>query len=271
MHPVPGGHAHDHGQFQGRRGSAGLADSVTLAGKRCFVTGASSGIGRAVALALAGAGGQVWAVGRSPEQLESLRIEANDGSGAIFPLVADLEVDRGLEAASREILSSGEYLDVLVHSAGAIARGPVWSAGDDDLDRQYRLNLRAPFVLTRTLLPALKQARGQVVFVNSSAGLATSAPDAALYAATKHGLRAFADSLRQEVNAHGVRVLTIYPGRTATPMQESVHAHEGRPYRPEALMRPNDVATMVLAALAIGPTAEVTDISIRPMSKLPDA
>jgi short-subunit dehydrogenase len=249
----------------------GLADPVTLTGKCCVVTGASSGIGRAVALALAAAGGQVWAIGRSPARLEALRADVKVDSGSILPLVADLAADDGLETVGREILFADQRVDVLVHSAGAIARGQVRSSDDDDLDRQYRVNLRAPFVLTRMLLPALERARGQVVFVNSSAGLATSAPDAALYAATKHGLRAFADSLRQEVNADGVRVLTIYPGRTATPMQESVHEHEGRLYEPEALMRPEDVVTMLLAALTIGPSAEVTDISIRPISKLPKA
>jgi short-subunit dehydrogenase len=244
-----------------------MASDTTTYG-RCLVTGASSGIGRAVALALAGGGGHVWAVGRSLERLASLVSALAEGAGAIVPVIADLATDDGLERATSELLVADEPLDVLVHCAGAIARGPVQAALDHDLDEQYRVNLRAPFVLTRELLPALKRARGQVVFVNSSAGLATSAPDAALYAATKHGLRAFADSLRQEVNADGVRVLTIYPGRTATPMQESVHAHEGRPYRSEALMRPEDVVTMLLAALAVGPAAEVTDISLRPLAKL---
>ncbi len=119
------------------------------------------------------------------------------------------------------------------------------------------------------MLPALKRAAGQIVFVGSSAGY-TPSPDAALYAATKQGLKAFADGLRQEVNADGVRVVTVNPGRTATPMQEAVHAHEGRPYRPELLMRPEDVVDVVLAVLSLGPTAEVTDVSIRPMRKLPE-
>ena len=108
-----------------------------------------------------------------------------------------------------------------VHGAGVIARGPVEHAKVEELDCQYDVNLRAPFVLTRRFLPALKKARGQIVFVNSTAGRA-AAPDAALYAASKHALRGFADSLRQEINPDGVRVLSMFPGRTATPMQQSL-------------------------------------------------
>lgn len=243
---------------------------MSLDGKVCVVTGASSGIGRALAVAFARAGAQVWAIGRNRERLESVASGAGASSGRFVPLVADLELDEELESAHREILSQRDGVDVLVHSAGAISRGPVESAAVEDFDNQYRVNLRAPFVLTRALLPALKRSCGQIVFINSSAG-ATASPDAALYAATKHGLRAFADSLRQEVNADGVRVLTVYPGRTATPMQESVHEHEGRAYRPELLMRPEDVVEVVLAVLSLGPTAEVTDVNVRPMSKLPEA
>lgn len=244
--------------------------AVSVAGKVCVVTGASSGIGAALAVAFARAGADVWALGRNRERLESM-LDTAGGSGRVAPLVADLEREEDLESARREILAHDGRVDVLVHSAGSIARGPVESAQVEDFDRQYRVNLRAPFVLTRALLPALKRSRGQVVFINSSAGLPSPSPDAALYAATKHGLKAFADSLRQEVNVDGIRVATVYPGRTATPMQESVHEHEGRPYRAEYLMRSEDVVDVVLAVLALGPTAEITDVNVRPMSKLPES
>jgi NADP-dependent 3-hydroxy acid dehydrogenase YdfG len=114
----------------------------------------------------------------------------------------------------------------------------------------------------------LKQAQGQVVFINSSAAIKASAANV-LYAATKHGLKAIADGLRDEVNHAGVRVISVYAGRTATPMQVSVHEFEGRPYHPELLLRAEDVVDVVLAALSIPPSGEVTDISVRPMSKLP--
>ena len=89
----------------------------------------------------------------------------------------------------------------------------------------------------------------------------------AQYAATKHALRALADALREEVNERGVRVLSVFLGRTASRMQQAVHQHEKRPYNPGRLLQPSDVASMVLAALRLPRTAEVTDLHIRPMLK----
>jgi NADP-dependent 3-hydroxy acid dehydrogenase YdfG len=159
-------------------------------------------------------------------------------------------------------------VDVLVHSAGEIALGSFESLSSSNFDHLYRVNLRAPYVLTQDLLPALRRAQGQVVFVNSSAGLRASA-DNVLYAATKHGLKALADGLRDHVNGDGVRVISVYPGRTATTMQQLVHDHEGRDYRPEFLLRPEDVVDVVLGALSVPPSGEITDVTVRPMRKLP--
>ena len=89
----------------------------------------------------------------------------------------------------------------------------------------------------------------------------------AQYDLTKHALKAIADSLRGEVNPDGVRVLSVYLGRTASEMQERIHQAEGRPYRPELLLQPQDVASVIVNALSLPRTAEVTDIHIRPMLK----
>lgn len=237
-------------------------------GRICVVTGASSGIGEALTVALARAGCRVWAIARNRERLDALVEEVAEDTGEVAPVVADLERDEDLASAGNEILSHGDRVDVLVHSAGAITLGRFDSVSPADFDRQYRVNLRAPVVLTQALLPALKRAEGQVVFINSSAGLRASA-DNVLYAATKHGLKAIADGLREEVNADRVRVISVYTGRTATPMQASVHEHEGRQYLPELLLRPDDVVEVVLAALAVPPSGEVTDVNVRPIAKLP--
>jgi NADP-dependent 3-hydroxy acid dehydrogenase YdfG len=123
-------------------------------------------------------------------------------------------------------------------------------------------------MLTQRLLPLLATSCGQVVFINSSAGLMAKRPAVGQYAATKHALKAIADSLREEVNPKGIRVLTVYLGRTATPMQEALYRQEGKIYHPEVLMQPEDVASVVVHSLMLPRTAEVTDISIRPMSKI---
>jgi short-subunit dehydrogenase len=237
----------------------------SLAGRACVVTGASSGVGYALAVALARAGADVWALGRDEDRLDSLVASAGDN---IVPLVVDLESDDELERVASELLSNRERFDVLVHSAGAFVLGGARELSTAEFDRQVRVNLRAPFVLTQSLLPALRRAHGQVVFINSSAALKAS-PSNVLYAATKQGLKAFADGLRDEVNPDGVRVTSLYLGRTASPMQESVHSQEGRRYHPDTLIQPDDVVGIVLASLLIPKTAEVTDVSIRPMQKLP--
>ena len=126
------------------------------------------------------------------------------------------------------------------------------------------MNVRAPYALTQALLPALRTGSGDVVFVNSSAGAHPPAASNGAYAATKHALRALADALRAEENENGVRVLSVYPGRTAGPLQERLHELEGRAYAPERLLQPEDVAAAAMAALALPRTAEATDLHITP-------
>ena len=243
---------------------------MPLSGKTSVITGASSGIGRAIALALNGVGARVYAIGRRSDELAALSNHARAAGGEeIVPVIADLESDVDLGTLASRVLGDRSDLDILVHAAGAITVGGLDSLTVSDLDRQYRVNLRAPFEVTRTLLPALRQARGQVVFVNSSAALHAGVSNVS-YAATKAGLRALADGVREEVNSDGVRVLTIYAGRTATPMQENVHEREGRAYRDELLLRPQDVAEVIVSCLLLPRTGEVTEVSIRPMSKLPE-
>jgi NAD(P)-dependent dehydrogenase (short-subunit alcohol dehydrogenase family) len=136
-----------------------------------------------------------------------------------------------------------------------------------DFDIQYITNVRAPYLMTQRLLPLLTTVRRQIVFINSSVGLTVKRLEVGQYGATKHALKAIADSLREEVNPKGVRVLTVYLGRTATPMQESLYRLEGRVYHPEALLQPEDAASVVVQTLMLPTTAEVTDLSIRPMIK----
>jgi NADP-dependent 3-hydroxy acid dehydrogenase YdfG len=123
-------------------------------------------------------------------------------------------------------------------------------------------------LVTRAVLPLVASAGGDIVFVNSTAATRGVAGSSA-YAASKAALRSFADSLRDEVNPDGVRVLTVLLGRTATAMQEDVHRSEGRKYQPEYLVQPGDVATMVIAALALPRRAEVTEITMRPARRPP--
>jgi NADP-dependent 3-hydroxy acid dehydrogenase YdfG len=215
---------------------------------------------------LAEEGARLRLVGRNNHALEAVAQSARKNSPEVIKYSVDLSTDEGLAELTENLKHDCDGLDVLVHSAGIIIMGSVETASPQDFDRQYRTNVRAPFVLTQALLPLVRTRQGSVVFINSSAGLATRA-NISQYSATKYALKAVADAFRAEVNADGVRVLSIYPGRTASPQQESIHKSEGKTYHPELLMQPADVARIIVDALLVNRSAEVTDINIRPMRK----
>ena len=227
-----------------------------------LVTGATSGIGRAIALQLAASGRTLHLLGRDASRLQAIAEAVEQRGARAMTHSIDLADPVQCEAGLTSLRDQIQRLDVLVHSAGCVGLGPVATAPVEELDWMFRLNLRAPFALTQALLPALRQARGQVVFINSGAGLRAKG-GWGQYAATKFGLKALADSLREEVSADGVRVLTAFPGRTASPMQARVRELEGQPYRAEDYMQPEDVAQMVVQALAVDRRAGVHEINIR--------
>jgi NADP-dependent 3-hydroxy acid dehydrogenase YdfG len=236
-----------------------------LAGRLAVVTGASSGIGRAIAVALSRERVQLYIVGRDPVALAET-VEAAQQFSKVTSFQADLTVEENLKSLFQHVQEAGK-LDILIHSAGAIRQDLMEHASIEDLDLQYATNVRGPYVITQHLLPLLTTACGQIVFINSSVGLTVRRPETGQYSATKHALKAIADSVREEVNPKGIRVLTVYLGRTATPMQEALHHREKKDYHPEMLLQPEDVASIVVHSLALPRTAEVTDIHIRPMIK----
>ena len=248
---------------------ANRTEPVTVgafANKIAVVTGGSSGIGRAISLSLAAQGAMLCLVGRKLETLNAVAKKARATASGVLSYPTDLTLDEDIEELTSRLQEDFEYIDMLIHSAGVISPGRIEAAPIHDLDWQYRTNVRAPYVLTQALLPMLRACRGQIVFMNSTVGLNANA-NVGQYAATKHALKALADTLRAEVNADGVRVLSVFLGRTATPMQAAVHQMERATYHPERLMQPEDVAAVVINAMSLPRTAEVTDISIRPMSK----
>jgi len=221
-----------------------------------LVTGAGSGIGAELAERLLERGDALVLLARSTERAHDLRADLPDAT----VLVADLADASAVEAVADQLPSS---LDSVVHAAGVVDLGPVASQAVEDWHSQVAVNLVAPAVLTRVCLPALRAARGTVVFVNSGQGLAAS-PGWSAYAASKHGLRALADSLRAEELAQGVRVSSVFPGRTATPMQQRVHAQQGQDYDASAWIDPATVAEAILRVLDLPGDATVTDVTIRP-------
>lgn len=223
-----------------------------------LVTGAGSGIGAALAARLRARGDDLVLLARSPERARELRIQ-HPGAATV---VADLGTPDGIGAAL-EAQELPPRLDALIHVAGVVDLGSVAELDVEAWQSQLAVNLVAPAELTRMLLPALRAARGQVIFVNSGAGLRAS-PNWSAYAASKHGLKALADSLRAEEAAHGIRVSSIYPGRTATPMQAVVHEQEGKAYDPADWIDPETVVTAMLTILDLPRDAQIPELAIRP-------
>ena len=230
------------------------------------VTGASSGIGKAIALSLAAQGAEACLVARRRELLEEVakQIHALGSRGHACP--ADLTKDEDIRGLGDRFQKDFGHVNVLVLCGGAIFHGPLEKASLADFDLMYRSNVRGHYLMIQTMLPLLRKSKGQIVFINSSAGLRSPAT-AGQFAATQHAFRSIADSLRDEVNADGIRVLSVYPGRTATPRLAKLFEKEGRAYQPDLLMQAEDVAEMVTHSLRLPRTAEVTDIRIRPMQK----
>ena len=236
-----------------------------LAQAFALVTGASSGIGHAISSALAAGGTRVLLVGRSCERLATVLSQLGGAGAGHLAIDGDLtSTDFLANLAQRALQWSQERLSILVLCAGHHEPSRIEETSAASFDAAIATNLRAPFLLTGALLPSLRATRGQVVLVNSSVVNNPRAGTAA-YAASKAGLRTFADCLRAEVGPDGVTVLSVYPGRTATPMQRDRYEREGLQYAPELLLQPSDVARAVVNA--VGSSGEVTELHLRPLHK----
>lgn len=240
----------------------------SLTNQIAVVTGASSGIGRALAIALAAEGVAVFLAARRAENLQAVAKtihEANEKARVwVCPtdLSRELDIERLRSAVERETGS----LDILVHCGGAYGRGAMNQVTGAEFDELYQANVRGPFLLTNAVLPMLRARKGQIVFVNSSVGVSARA-GVGQFSATQHALRAVADVFREEVNLDGIRVLNMHLGRTATPRMQALYERDAKLYRPEALMQPEDVVAMAVAALRLPRTAEVTELHMRPLAK----
>jgi NADP-dependent 3-hydroxy acid dehydrogenase YdfG len=216
-----------------------------------LITGASRGIGAAIAAALAPTYTLLLA-GRPSEQLQAV---AERLGATALPL--DLTDTDAIPTATASI---GE-LDVLVHNAGVTFPGRVAESTVDQWRTTLNVNVIGPVALTLALLPALRSAGGQVVFINSGAGR-TAMPVMASYSASKFALRGFADALRD--SEPELRVTTVYPGRTDSDMQRDLVSFEGDDYEPDRFLQPDTVAQAVAQVVATPPDGAVHEVVLRP-------
>jgi NADP-dependent 3-hydroxy acid dehydrogenase YdfG len=193
-----------------------MNETAVLAGQLAFVTGASSGLGRATARALARAGASVALVARSASDLAGVADEVRADGHSALPLACDLADADGLAQAVRTARDELGPVRVLVNAAGTDAPGPVSEMSVDAWDRVLAVNLRAVFLLSRLAVPDMITAgQGTIVNVSSVAGKRGWA-NASAYCASKFALTGFTQALGAEVRPHGVRACVVYPGAMAT-------------------------------------------------------
>ena len=223
-----------------------------------FITGATSGIGRAMAVALAEAGYGVYAVGRNEAALRDLTTAAP----GLTPLSIDVTDRAALEAAV-----AGLEIDVLINNAGLMP--PLGNFADmamADIDAALDLNLRAAILLTRLVAPQMRaRGSGHIVFTGSAAAH-TSYPNIAVYSATKAAISGFAAALRADLSPHGIRITEIVAGRVETQLYKDILEESVRAamYAGNTAVQPEDVAKMIVTVLGLPAWADVTRFDIMP-------
>jgi NADP-dependent 3-hydroxy acid dehydrogenase YdfG len=241
-----------------------------LVGQVALVTGASSRLGRATAVALAQAGADVALLARSEPDLGQVvdEIAAAGRRGLVLPL--DLANAAHITDAVTRTLAAWGRIDVLVNAAGTDVPGPVAELATEDWDHVLDVNLRAPFVLAKAVFPAMQQARrGTIVNVSSVAGKRGWA-NAAAYCASKFGLTGFTQALAAEGKAHGIRACVVYPGGMATNwgMWSSDERQEGAPaVPPTQALPPADVAALIVWIAAAPPELVLNEAVVSPLNE----
>ncbi|MET8234316.1 SDR family oxidoreductase [Micromonospora sp. NPDC005298] len=228
---------------------------MTVEGQVAVVTGATGGIGLAVVAQLSAAGYRVLALGRDTSRLSELA-HAHPG---VTPIYADLAEPARLNS----IVPNLDRLDALIHCAGIADLAEVEETTTQLWQRILDVNVVASAEITRALLPALRAARGHVVFINAAYGM-TGVPRWSAYVGSKAALRELADSLRAEEAAHGLRVTSIYPAGVDTPLLREVRRSFERDHDPATSVRPETLAGIILAALRAPADAHITDLAVEP-------
>jgi NADP-dependent 3-hydroxy acid dehydrogenase YdfG len=240
-----------------------------LDGKVALVTGASSGIGEATAVALAAAGAAVAVGARRADRLDALTARLRDGGATVLPLELDVTDEQACAdavARTRERLGG---LDVLVNNAGVMLLGTIVGADPEDWRRMLSTNVLGLMYMTHAAIEGMvEQGSGDVVNISSVAGR-TARKGAGVYNASKWAVNAFSESLRQEVTGRGVRVSLVEPGAVDTELRTHITqpaARQASDQYAEGMrqLRADDVARAILYVVTQPPHVAVNEVLVRP-------
>jgi NADP-dependent 3-hydroxy acid dehydrogenase YdfG len=241
-----------------------------LDGKVAIVTGASSGIGEATALALADAGARVAITARRMDRLE--RLAERIGPQRAYPLSLDVTDEPDVRRVMEQVREQWGRIDILVNNAGVMLLGPIGGADTEDWRRMVNTNVLGLMYCTHAALPAMHAQRsGHIVNLSSVAGRTVRA-GAGVYNATKWAVGAFSESLRQEVYKLGIRVTIIEPGAVATELLDHITVPEVQRDMREWVgsltpLTSEDIAASILYAVTQPAHVNVNEILIRPLEQ----
>jgi short-subunit dehydrogenase len=229
-----------------------MARLTSYVGLNALVTGASSGIGRLLALRMAAAGGRVALVARRESELEALAEKIRAAGGEAIPLVCDVAERQQALATAEEAAKVLGRIDVLVNNAGFGHHRRFLEWDLEDMERVMQVNFLGTLYFTKALLPAMvERGKGWVVFIASAAGRIAPAEETA-YAASKHAMVGLAGSLSLEVEDAGVHVLTVYPGAIRTPFFDDEALARLPTVARRQMAEPEDLVEAIMDALARG-------------------
>lgn len=239
-----------------------------LSGKVALVTGASSGIGRALVRTLAAAGCDLVLVAQSPDRLAAIGAEAEAAGRKVLTLPADLTKPEAVDAVAAAALDAFGRVDLLLANAGLYLPGDVADGDPDAFDRLLNLNVNSVFRLVNRLLPTMVEQKGGHVLITSSVSGHQAIQWEPVYSASKHAIQSFVHGLRRQVARHGIRVGAVAPGvvlnelwgyRDEADIAAKVATREG--------LRSEDVADAVLFMLTRPAHVTIRDLVILPQNQ----
>jgi 3-oxoacyl-[acyl-carrier protein] reductase len=252
-------------KWQQGEGEFAMTDLVgsELTEQVAVITGAGRGIGRAIAVRLAQMGAAVILVGRDASFLEAIRTEIAGGGGAARAMPCDLRNPEAVEVLGNQVRSEYGRCDILVNNAGIGNQGrPLYEMAVDDWDGLMATNLRAPFLMIRSLAPLMIEAgRGHIVNISSLAGK-NPLPNGAAYSASKWGLNGLTYSVAEELRPYGVRVSVVAPGSVNTGFGRGDGGKD-----PATKIQPEDVAAIVAMLVTQTPQSFISEVLVRPTKK----
>ena len=236
-----------------------------LQGKTIWITGAGTGIGRAMALAFAAAGCRVAVTGRTEATLDETQRLVQEAGGTVLAVAADVTDPAGVTRAHAAVVEAFGDPDILVNNAGSNAKRRHWSElQPDDMAAVLDVNLKGPFLCSLAVLPAMRaRGAGMLIHTASVAGTGIFAVSGPSYTAAKHGARAMSATINAEEGIHGIRSVCINPGEVATPILDS------RPRPPTAeeralMVQPEDIAAAAVFAARMPPRTCMAEMTIAP-------